>query len=351
MVINNTTSDIASESVRRTKSDRVTIVVPARLHLGFLDLNGDLGRRYGSFGITLDDIYTRLRVEHADSFSASGPSSARALEFIRELLHRLGCDDSLAVTVEEAIPEHVGLGSGTQLAMAAGVGAARLLGLELSARDVAGYLARGKRSGVGIGSFEMGGVILDGGHGDGDKIPPVLARYEFPAAWRILVIFDRRFKGKHGADEENTFLNLPPFPAELSAHFCRLLLMVGLPALAEADLDGFSRAVAEIQCATGDFFTTVQGNRIASESVASVLEWLQAEGIVGVGQSSWGPTGFALIGSDAEAKRITAALVRRFADVDHLDLMICRGRNTGGQIDVIERIESPAERRGLYHRA
>jgi len=192
---------------------------------------------------------------------------------------------------------------------------------------------------------------LDGGRRDDEIIPPVLARYEFPATWRILVIFDRRFKGKHGADEENTFHNLPPFPAELSAHFCRLLLMVGLPALAEADFDGFSRAVAEMQRATGDFFAPIQGNRFASESVARVLEWLHAQGIVGVGQSSWGPTGFALIGGDSEAKRLASVLGHRFADIDHLDLRICRGRNTGGQIDVVGRIESPADRRGLYHRA
>jgi beta-ribofuranosylaminobenzene 5'-phosphate synthase len=350
MVVNNTTPAVLSESVRRTESERVTIVVPARLHLGFLDLNGDLGRRYGSFGITLDDICTRLHVERADTFSGSGPSADRAVRFVRELLHQLNRSDSLVVSVEEAIPEHVGLGSGTQLAMAAGVGAAKLLDLDLSARDIAGYLVRGKRSGVGIGSFEMGGVILDGGRGDSGTIPPVLARYEFPAKWRILLIFDRRIKGKHGAEEETLFLDLPPFPAELSAHFCRLLLMVGLPALAEADLDGFSRAVAEIQRATGDFFAPVQGNRFASESVAAVLEWLQARGIVGVGQSSWGPTGFALIGSDSQAKRLVSALIRNFADVDHLDFKICRGRNTGSQIDVIERIESQKERRGLFHR-
>jgi beta-RFAP synthase len=351
MVRNNTTSGIANEPVRRTKSERVTIVVPARLHLGFLDLNGDLGRRYGSFGVTLDDIYTRLHVERAAALSGNGPSAERAVEFIRKLLDRLGRSEALALTVDEAIPEHVGLGSGTQLALAAGVGAARLLGLDLSARDVAGYLDRGKRSGVGIGSFEMGGVILDGGRGESDKVPPVLARYEFPAAWRILVIFDRRFKGKHGAEEAATFLNLPPFPTELSAHFCRLLLMVGLPALAEADLDGFSRAVAEIQRATGDFFAPTQGDRFASESVGRVLAWLEAQGIVGVGQSSWGPTGFAFIGGETEAERLKATLVRRWADVDHLDFRICRGRNTGSQIDVVERIDSPAERRGRYHRA
>jgi predicted sugar kinase len=39
---------------------RVTVTVPARLHLGFVDLNGELGRRFGSLGIAIDTPRTRL---------------------------------------------------------------------------------------------------------------------------------------------------------------------------------------------------------------------------------------------------------------------------------------------------
>ena len=32
----------------------VKVTANARLHLGFLDLNGDLGRKFGSIGLCLD---------------------------------------------------------------------------------------------------------------------------------------------------------------------------------------------------------------------------------------------------------------------------------------------------------
>ncbi|MGH8511817.1 MAG: hypothetical protein ACREU8_10690, partial [Gammaproteobacteria bacterium] len=40
----------------------VTVTAPARLHLGFIDMSGDLGRRFGGLGLTLSGIQTRLSV-------------------------------------------------------------------------------------------------------------------------------------------------------------------------------------------------------------------------------------------------------------------------------------------------
>ncbi|NIQ97303.1 MAG: GHMP kinase, partial [Desulfuromonadales bacterium] len=69
------------------------------------------------------------------------------------------------MTVEEAIPEHVGLGSGTQLGLAVAAAMTRLHGLELDSSELLRRLDRGLRSGIGIGAFRMGGVLLDGGIG------------------------------------------------------------------------------------------------------------------------------------------------------------------------------------------
>ena len=43
-------------------SDRVTVSVPARLHLGFLDLNGGLGRRFGGIGLAINQLGTRITI-------------------------------------------------------------------------------------------------------------------------------------------------------------------------------------------------------------------------------------------------------------------------------------------------
>ena len=78
------------------------------------------------------------------------------------------------------------------------------------------------------------------------------------------------------------------------------MLMQALPALVERDIEGFGDAIGELQRITGDYFSPAQGGRFSSRAVAEALAWLESQGIAGVGQSSWGPTGFAIMaGEDA----------------------------------------------------
>ena len=41
---------------------RITVKTGCRLHLGFLDLTGDLGRLYGSIGVSLENPGTVITV-------------------------------------------------------------------------------------------------------------------------------------------------------------------------------------------------------------------------------------------------------------------------------------------------
>lgn len=328
----NTTTDASGATHARI--ERVTVTVPARLHLGFLDLHGGLGRRFGSFGIALDSPRTRLRASWSDRLAAEGPDAARVLRHLETLVRHFGLAEPLRIDVEAAIPDHVGLGSGTQLALATGVAALRLHGRQADARAVAQLLDRGTRSSIGIAAFEHGGVILDGGRGEIDAPPPVLSRFTFPEAWRILLIFDRTRRGIHGPAEAEAFRRLPAFSAELAAELCRMMVMVALPALAEEDLNRFSEAVATLQRAVGDHFAPVQGARFLSAAVTEVLAWIEAQGVRGVGQTSWGPTGFALVGSAAEAEALLAEARRRWAKDTNLAFAISRGRNRGGEVEV-----------------
>jgi beta-RFAP synthase len=302
--------------------------------LGFVDLNGGLGRRFGSLGIAVDTPRVRLSLGRGERLRAIGPDAARAQRHLETLIEHYGLDPRLDLHVDESIPAHVGLGSGTQLALATGAAATCLFGFELNARAIAGLLDRGARSSIGIATFEQGGVVLDGGRGDSDEAPPVLSRLPFPDEWRILLIFDHARQGLHGPEESAAFRRLPLFPAERAAHLCRLVLMVALPGLAEGNLERFGAAVAELQRAIGDYFAPVQGARFASSSVAQALAWLEAEGIAGVGQSSWGPTGFGLIGSEADAAALLADARRRWPPESGLTFAVSRGRNRGADIEV-----------------
>src|SRR5262245_40658458 len=160
-----------SQSGDREKIERVHVVVPARLHVGFVDLHGGLGRRYGSLGISLDTPQTRISLRRSAELAVNGPSAERARRALERLIEHYGFDSRMQLDVESAIPEHVGLGSGTQLALATGVACCRLHGVDADTRALAGMLERGLRSSIGIASFERGGVVLDGGRGELDAPP------------------------------------------------------------------------------------------------------------------------------------------------------------------------------------
>jgi len=318
----------------------VTVETGARLHLGFLDLNGGLGRRFGSMGLAIDGFRTRLTATHADTISASGPSAHRARGHAARVMESLGLPPGVRITVHEAIPGHLGLGSGTQLGLAVGVAVTQLHGVSLAPATVAGIADRGARSGIGIGSFDQGGFILDGGRGPGDGTPPVISRMPYPEDWRVVLVQDARGEGIHGAKEKAAFGRLPPFPSDQAAHLCRLALMQILPAVAEGRLEPFARGVAEVQRVVGDHFAVAQGGRYTSPAVAEVLRWAEAEGFAGVGQSSWGPTGFVLTASADDAEELVRAARRRFGELSAVRLCTVRGCNHGSRISITSPLET-----------
>jgi beta-ribofuranosylaminobenzene 5'-phosphate synthase len=303
---------------------------PARLHMGFVDLDGSLGRRFGSVGLTLEGLNTTLQIRPAAQLEVSGHDAERARRYAATICERFNLPPA-RIDITGAIPSHSGLGSGTQLALAVGMALARLHGLKLSSRDVAGLLDRGARSGIGIGSFDGGGFIVDGGRGALDAPPPIVVQMPFPAEWRMVLIFDHACRGLHGAAEKEAFRVLPPYKAGLADRLSRLVLMRALPALAERDIDMFGAAINELQQCVGDYFAPAQGGRYTSALVSSVAEHLAGLGAACIGQSSWGPTGFALAASEADANAMVAAARTRFAQAEGLELMVCAARNEGAQ--------------------
>jgi beta-ribofuranosylaminobenzene 5'-phosphate synthase len=309
----------------------VRVRAPARLHLGFLDMNGALGRRFGSIGLAVDRPATRLSVTRAAANSASGAESARSLK-LAQLFSR-GHNGGYAIDVEEAIPAHAGLGSGTQLALAIGTGIARLEGRELGAQDVAGLGARGARSGIGLAAFAGGGFLIDGGRGKGDRVPPLTLRSDFPEDWRVLLMLDPSRAGVSGDAEKKAFEALPEFPETSAAHICHLVLMKLMPGLKERDLTVFGEALTEIQQLVGGHFASKQGGSAwTSPAVGRIAQRLQSLGATGIGQSSWGPTGFAFVEGDEAAVRLYHSLVED-AKADGVEIVIARGRNAGARVD------------------
>jgi beta-RFAP synthase len=310
----------------------VTVTVPARLHLGFLDLDGGLGRRFGSIGVAISDLQTRIAIERTSTTEITGPDSDRVDRYLEIMQRELGLVGGHRAKILDAVPAHIGLGSGTQLALAVAAGVRRLHNLPLDTAADAIRLDRGARSGAGVGLFHHGGLVVDGGRGAGVRPAPVIARMPVPDCWCVLVILDPARQGKHGAEEITAFENLPPFSGELAAHLCRLVVMKALPSLAEQDLAGFGSAITEIQERLGDYYAPAQGgSRFMSPDVAAVLDALSRAGATGIGQSSWGPTAFAFAPSRTEAERM-AELARQHPNARALDIRICVGLNRGAEL-------------------
>ncbi|HSI38222.1 MAG TPA: beta-ribofuranosylaminobenzene 5'-phosphate synthase family protein [Methylotenera sp.] len=326
-----------------TKSE-VLVNSSARLHMGFFDLHGGLGRKFGSIGLALTAPSVELSAVAADKLNVIGVASERAVAISTQLISKLQLSGSVNLHIQQHIPEHAGLGSGTQLALAIGAAINQLYNLNLSTEKIAELTGRGGRSGIGIAAFNHGGLLIDGGRSSGmnsassrkenTKVPPLLARYNFPEQWRILLIFDTTQPGIHGEDELAAFSQLPVFSENLAAHLCRHVLMQAMPALVEQDLSAFGRSIQELQAHVGDYFAPAQGGRYASKQVGAVLQYLENIGIACFGQSSWGPTGFAVFESAGAAEQHLQQLKLKFTN-DALTWMICEARNHGADVTLL----------------
>jgi beta-RFAP synthase len=219
-----------------------------------------------------------------------------------------------------------------------------LFGLALDARTVAQLLDRGARSGIGVGAFEHGGFLVDGGKGAADQAPPLVSHMVFPQEWRVLLIFDDACQGVHGTREARAFQDLASFPESTAAHLCRLVMMRALPALAEKNLSDFGQAIRFLQHVVGDYFSGVQGGRFASHAVVQVLAWLEDNGVGAVGQSSWGPTGFAVLESEVRARSVLKKIPVHWRDNNALHFKVCCARNRGGDV-LIDKASQQRERK------
>jgi predicted sugar kinase len=157
-----------------------------------------------------------------------------------------------------------------------------------------------------------------------------LARYDFPEGWRVLLVTDSAFAGVHGAAELQAFQTLKPAKNSLQA----MVFDYMAPALQRADLLAFGAYMADLQAYNGDYFAPIQGGRFASKDVEEALNWLQNNGAACVGQSSWGPTGFAILENKTQAESLQSQAQRVFAAKSNIGFQVTRGKNTGASVNL-----------------
>jgi beta-RFAP synthase len=239
----------------------------------------------------------------------------------------------LDITVNAQTGLHAGLGTGTQLAMAIAAGIDRVLERQHSLFELAIAVGRGQRSALGIHGFQQGGFLVDGGKRDAGEVGTLVARQSVPADWRILLITPTDRQGLSGSDEIKAFESLDPMPEKVTNQLCRLVLMDLLPALQEHDFAGFSSALFTYGTLVGDYFAAIQGGRYADPRMCRLVDWLRESGVVGVGQSSWGPTIFAFCENEEHARRVTAQ-IRMETQWNDCRFIRVSPLNTGAKIEL-----------------
>jgi beta-RFAP synthase len=236
--------------------------------------------------------------------------------------------------IEQAPPEHVGLGSGTQLGLAVARALAFSIGQECpDIFDLARRVGRGERSAVGVIGFDRGGFLVDAAccENEGAISPPT--RFSFPEHWPILLVTPRCEPGLHGTAERRAFevLEGDATVAEDNDLLTRPVFSLLVQSLDSRDLAAFGEALHEFNARIGEMFASVQGGTYSNELSGEVVAFLRGRGIRGVGQSSWGPTVFAILEDPEEGEKLIHQLRRHFA-FDLSELLVTRACNRGATV-------------------
>lgn len=295
---------------------RCTVISHSRLHLGFLDLHGGLGRIFGSIGVSLEEPRMTLIAEESKALEVEGDERKRMYDFAEVFYTSAEIPEGVRSHLElkSFLPPHVGLGSGTQLALTVGKALSLLHEKPYQTGEIASMMGRGRRSGVGIALFDHGGLVIDGGKkADGDDgLPPLIYKRKVPSNWFFVVVIPGYSSRMSGEREVEAFKGLPEPSPEISGAICRETLMRLLPALEERDLRSFGKAVTSIQKMVGDCFAPAQWGRFASPLSEEIVTAMKDLGATGVGQSSWGPTVYGIIDGKRAALALAGELRRLF---------------------------------------
>jgi len=348
-------SNVSPKPSRFTR--RVTVSTGARLHFGPLSYSPGQSQHFGgvglmvdspgvciTLGITVDDSKVPAPAQIATHVTEkTTPKQAQEIrrcveqavsafqENVPAATHKTG----IRVDVLSSISRHVGLGSGTQLAMAITKAMSVLIGDDTrSAIELANSIRRGARSAIGVHGFEHGGFLVDGGKQGRGAIGVLAAREAIPEEWRFVLITPSSVQGLSGLAEQEAFARLSTMSAPTADRLRRIAYEELRPAITGGQFDRFADGLFEFGRTVGDYFSPVQGGTYAAPRTAELVELLRSRGVRGVAQTSWGPTVCAVCRNELEANGITADLRQdsRFAEDK---LQTAAPLNRGASVDVI----------------
>ena len=296
----------------------VRIRTPARLHFG-LFADGRRERKFGGVGMAIDKPGFDLTVQFNEVdhiYSWIDPSLHGRISKLLETLRSHFDVPPVRIDVDEFIPHHVGLGSGTQLALAVGNAVAKLLRIPISQEEMTTLVRRGMRSGIGHYAFYGHSFMIESSKSDGERIAPLSASLLFPLEWRVVLIQAPLPPGVHGLVESEAFRDRIVIPEETTDRLCRIVLLEVVPSLQEGDCRQFGESLYAFNRLSGECYAAVQGGVYAHPRLEAIVRNARNLGCTGVGQSSWGPTLFAIHPSKEAARSFVDRLTDLHPDIE-----------------------------------
>jgi len=323
---------------------KIVVGAPSRLHFTLIDLNGAVGRVDGGIGVALERPRTIIAV------TANGKSAIRGLRkrivkaSWERFLKLYDLKGGASINTLSSIPQHVGLGSHTQLALAVARALGELYNVKSDVRKLAEVMGRGGTSGVGVAAFEKGGFILDGGHRFGgrgmkqhfssshfSKSPPAprLIRYSLPRDWFFVVAMPKVERRIHGAEEAKIFGGHCPIPNTQVEKLSRLILLKVLPSVVERDIASLGSALTEIQ---GVGFKRIEVE-LQHPVVKLLMRHMLNNGAYGAGMSSFGPVVYGLAHSKKMAEKLRNSTESFLEAKTGGDVFYSRADNRGATLE------------------
>ncbi len=303
---------------------------PARIHLGFIELDSKLPRIFGSIGLTISKFKFNIKIISSENFEVITKCSLlkkRIMMVLNKFEERN--IKPCKLIVKEIIPSHVGLGSGTQLSLSVGYLISKFNNLNMSVEEIAIFLKRGNRSGIGIQSFQNGGLAVDlGKKKNSNKLPLNLLNLKWPTGWKIILIFDVNTESIYGNNEKNEFKRIQKKIVK-NTNYSALLFKI-IPGILEHDFKSFSEGIETIQSYMSKIFYNSY-KKYSSNNIAKMFHFLRTNKISGFGQTSWGPTGFVFCETLKKRNELLKSLEQyiNLNQIDGISLVKVEGRNRG----------------------
>ncbi|OWT33773.1 hypothetical protein BGI41_00620 [Methanobrevibacter sp. 87.7] len=296
------------------------IKTPSRLHMCLIDMSGAYGRTDGGIGFTINQPNFILKGEETNSneitvdFSntVSGDTKlecrSKIIEAAEKVCKFYDIDYGFDFEVQKSYLTHSGLGSGTQMALATAKIITETIGQSEKSVKLANIVGRGGTSGIGTFSFDYGGFIVDGGHSLKEKgsflpssaskarPPQLIAHYDFPEDWNVLVAIPKDNDHVHGQREVNIFQNNCPVSKSEVEQMSHIIFMNLIPFLLEHNIYEFGHCVDAIQ---ERGFKKVEVG-LQPPKFINLMQYMRDNGAYGVGMSSFGPAIYTVFDKENE---------------------------------------------------